>query len=53
MIGKDTIRVSMDVSSLYKNIPREEGTTTVCEVYEKFHDHNAPTPTQGNAWLNP
>jgi len=44
-IGKDTILVSMDVSSLYTNIPQEEGTNIVCEVYEKFHNYNTPIPT--------
>ena len=37
--------VSMDVSSLYPNIPQEEGTNIVCEAYEKFYNHNAPIPT--------
>ena len=40
-----TIVVSMDVSSLYTNIPRKEGTNIVCEASEKFHNHNAPIPT--------
>ena len=44
-IGKDTILVSMDVSSLYTNIPQEEGTNIVCEAYEKFHNYNTPIPT--------
>ena len=35
----------MDVSSLYTNIPRKEGTNIVCEASEKFHNHNAPIPT--------
>ena len=33
-IGKDTILVSMDVSSLYTNIPQEEGTNIVF-IYTK------------------
>ena len=33
---KDTILVSMDVTSLYTNTPHEEGVTTVCHVYENF-----------------
>ena len=31
-LPKDTILVSMDVTSLYTNIPQEEGITTVCEA---------------------
>ena len=45
-IGKDTILVSMDVSSLYTNMPHEEGMNIVCEVYAKFHNHNPPIPTR-------
>ena len=33
-IGQDTILVAMDVSSLYTNIPQEEGIKTVCKAYE-------------------
>ena len=44
-VGKDTILVSMNVSSLYTNIPQEEGTNILCEAYEKLNDHNTPIPT--------
>ena len=44
-LGKDTILVSMNVSSLYTNILQEEGTNILCEAYEKLNDHNAPIPT--------
>ena len=44
-VGKDTILVSMNVSSLYTNIPQEEGTNILCEAYEKLNDHNAPIQT--------
>ena len=44
-VGKDTILVSMNVSSLCTNIPQEEGTNILCEAYEKLNDHNAPIPT--------
>ena len=37
---------SMDVTSLYKNIPQKEGITTVCESYEEFYEENAPIPTR-------
>ena len=33
---KNTVLVSMDVTSLYANTPHEEGVTTVCHVYENF-----------------
>ena len=36
----------MDVTSLYTNIPREEGITTVCEAYEEFYEENPPIPTR-------
>ncbi|XP_068716884.1 uncharacterized protein [Montipora capricornis] len=44
-IGKDTILVSMEVSSLYTNIPQEEGVNIVYEAYAKFHNHNPPIQT--------
>ena len=45
-LPKNTILVSMDVTSLYKNIPQEEGITTVCEAYEEFYDKKPPIPTK-------
>ena len=45
-IGKDTILVSMDVSSLYTNTPHEEGMKLVCKAYAKFHNHNPSIPTR-------
>ena len=45
-IGKDTILVSMDVSSLYTNIPQEEGTEIACKAYNSFHNYNPPIPTR-------
>ena len=35
----------MDVTSLYTNIPQEEGITLVCQTYENFNDKNPPTAT--------
>ena len=32
-LPKNTVLVSMDVTSLYTNIPHEEGVTTVCHAY--------------------
>ena len=40
-----TFLVTMDVTSLYTNIPQEEGITTVCNAYENFHKNNPPIPT--------
>ena len=36
----------MDVTSLYTNIPQEEGIATVCRAYEHFYRNNPPIPTQ-------
>ena len=36
----------MDVTSLYTNIPQEEGITTVCRAYDTFHNNNPPIPTK-------
>ena len=44
-LAKRTFLVSMDVASLYTNIPQEEGITTVCKAYENFHNNNPPIPT--------
>ena len=35
----------MDVASLYANIPQDEGITTVCEAYQKYHNNNPPIPS--------
>ena len=45
-LPSNIILVSMDVTSLYTNIPQEEGITTVCEAYEEFHQGNPPIPTR-------
>ena len=34
----------MDVTSLYTNIPQEEGITTVCRAHQAFHNNNPPIP---------
>ena len=36
----------MDVTSLYTNIPKREGITTVRHAYEEFHQGNPPVPTR-------
>jgi len=35
----------MDVTSLYINIPREEGIAIVCNAYEALHNNSPPIPT--------
>ena len=45
-LPKNTALVSMDVTSLYTNIPHEEGVTTVCHAYEDFYGDKAPIPTK-------
>ena len=36
----------MDISSLYTNIPQEEGTEIVYKAYDSFRNHNPPVPTR-------
>ena len=36
----------MDVTSLYTNIPQEEGVETVCKTYDSFYRDSPPIPTQ-------
>ena len=45
-ITENTVLVSMDVTSLYTNIPQEEGMNTVCIAYEKFYGEKPPIPSQ-------
>ena len=45
-IRQKTILVSMDVTSLYTNIPHKEGIETVCQAYETFHNKNPPILTK-------
>ena len=33
------------VTSLYTNIPQDEGITIVCEAYEKYHNNSPPIPS--------
>ena len=40
----DVFLVSLDVASLYTNIPQEEGINTVCKAYQTFYGENTPTP---------
>ena len=41
-VPRNAFLVSMDVTSLYMNIPQEEGITIVCNAYENFHAKNPP-----------
>jgi len=45
-VEENAVLVSMDVTSLYTNIPQEEGITTVCNAYETFHKNSPPIPTR-------
>ena len=42
----DVILVSMDVTSLYTNIPQEEGINTVCLANQDFKDNKPPIPVK-------
>ena len=44
-IPRKTLLVLMDVTSLYTNIPQEEGIQTVCEAYASFYQNKSPIPT--------
>ena len=45
-LPKNAILASMDVTSLYTNIPQEEGITTVCKAYKDFYQNHLPIPTK-------
>ena len=45
-LPEGTFLVSLDVTSLYTNIPQEEGINTVCREYENFYGDNTPIHTQ-------
>ena len=45
-LPEDVFLVSLDVASLYTNIPQEEGINTVCKAYQTFYGENTPIPTQ-------
>ena len=44
-VPQNATLVSMDVTSLYTNIPQEEGITTICRVYDTFYTATPPIPT--------
>ena len=43
-VPADVILVSTDVTSLYTNIPQEEGINTVCQAHQDFYDYKTPIP---------
>ena len=43
-LPKGVILALMDVTSLYTNIPQEEGVNTECTVYETFYKDTPPIP---------
>ncbi|XP_073237462.1 uncharacterized protein [Porites lutea] len=45
-LPEEVFLVSLDVASLYTNIPQEEGINTVCKAYQTFYGENTPIPTQ-------
>ena len=45
-LPEDAFLVSLDVTSLYTNIPREEGINTVCRAYQTFYGERNPIPTE-------
>ena len=44
-LPEDVFLVSLDVTSLYTNIPQENGIETVCRAFENFYRDNTPIPT--------
>ena len=44
-VPRNAFLVSMDVISLYTNIPQEEGITIVCNAYENVHAQKPPIAT--------
>ena len=45
-VVENAILVSMDVTSLYTNIPQEEGITIICKAYETFYQNKPPILSQ-------
>ena len=41
-LPRNTLLVSMDVTSLYTNIPQEQGMQIVCAAYDKFYKSYPP-----------
>ena len=45
-VPENAILVSMDVRSLYTNVPQEEGIETVCKAFDAFYQEETPIPTE-------
>ena len=45
-LPQNMLLVTMDVTSLYTNIPQEQGMQIVCAAYDKFYKSNPPIPTR-------
>ena len=45
-VKKRTFLVSVDITSLYTNIPQEEGIHKVCTAFDNFDKNNPPIPTK-------
>ena len=44
-ISDDVVLATLDVSSLYTNIPQTEGINIICRHNEDHYEHNLPIPT--------
>ena len=44
-IPDNVILATLDVSSLYTNIPQTEGMDVICRYYEEHYEHKLPIPT--------
>ena len=44
-IPDNVVLATLDVSSLYTNIPQEEGIDVVCRSYEHHYEQKLPIPT--------
>ena len=49
-IPDNVVLASLNVSSLYTNIPQEEGIDVVCRYYEDHYEHKLPIPTSDFQW---
>ena len=45
-VPENVILVSMDVTSLFTNIPQEEAVQTICQAYDTFYRDTPPIPTR-------